>query len=205
MLILLNLIFVFAFCILLLRSGKDSKYFKFLSILPFGLFLYFLSFLPEVQNSGAVLIKNNWIPSMGVSLDFKLDGLSLLFSLLITGIGTLVFLYASSYLKRHVYLNRFYCYLTAFMGAMLGVVLSDNLITLFIFWELTSISSFFLIGFNNEEEESRKSALWALSITGLGGFFMLAAFVLIGHIAQTYTIRDRKSIRLNSSHVRISY
>lgn len=190
MLILLNLIFVFAFCILLLRSGKDSKYFKFLSILPFGLFLYFLSFLPEVQNSGAVLIKNNWIPSMGVSLDFKLDGLSLLFSLLITGIGTLVFLYASSYLKRHVYLNRFYCYLTAFMGAMLGVVLSDNLITLFVFWELTSISSFFLIGFNNEEEESRKSALWALSITGLGGFFMLAAFVLIGHIAQTYTISE---------------
>src|SRR5690554_7599061 len=153
MLILLNLIFVFAFCILLLRSGKDSKYFKFLSILPFKLFLYFLSFLPEVQNSGAVLLKNNWIPSMGVSLDFKLDGLSLLFSLLITGIGTLVFLYASSYLNRHIYLNRFYCYLTAFMGAMLGVVLSDNLITLFIFWELTSISSFFLIGFNNEDEE----------------------------------------------------
>src|SRR5690554_137980 len=190
MLILLNLIFVFAFCILLLRSGKDSKYFKFLSVLPFGLFLFFLSYLPAIQNGESVLIQNEWIPSMGIGLDFKIDGLSLLFSLLITGIGTLVFLYASSYLKKHIYLNRFYCYLTAFMGAMLGVVLSDNLITLFVFWELTSISSFFLIGFNNEDEDSRKSSLWALSITGLGGFFMLAAFVLIGSVTQTYSIHE---------------
>src|SRR5690554_7383531 len=129
---------------------------------------------------------------MGIGLDFKIHGLSLLFSLLITGIGTLVFLYASSYLKKHIYLNRFYCYLTAFMGAMLGVVLSDNLITLFVFWELTSISSFFLIGFNNEDEDSRKSSLWALSITGLGGFFMLAAFVLIGSVTQTYSIRSEE-------------
>lgn len=190
MLILLNLIFVFAFCILLFRSGKDSKYFKFLSIIPFGLFLFFLSYLPAIQSEKSVLIHNEWIPSMGIGLDFKIDGLSLLFALLITGIGTLVYLYASSYLKRHIHLNRFYCYLTAFMGSMLGVVLSDNLITLFVFWELTSISSFFLIGFNNEEEDSRKSALWALSITGLGGFFMLAAFVLIGSVTQTYSIHE---------------
>src|SRR5690554_7896801 len=87
MLILLNLIFVFAFCILLLRSGKDSKYFKFLSVLPFGLFLFFLSYLPAIQNGESVLIQNEWIPSMGIGLDFKIDGLSLLFSLLITGIG----------------------------------------------------------------------------------------------------------------------
>src|SRR5690606_25312981 len=134
MLIPLNFIFIFAFCILLLRSVKDSKYFKFLSILPFILFLYFLSYFSNIQNGENILIKNEWIPTMGISLDFKIDGLSLLFSLLITGIGTLVYLYASSYLKKHIYLNRFYCYLTAFMGAMLGVVLSDNLITLFVFW-----------------------------------------------------------------------
>lgn len=191
MLILLILIFVFAFGVLLLRPVKDSKYFKFLSIIPFSLFLFFLSYLPLIKSGKDVsFFRNEWIPSMGISLDFKLDGLSLLFSLMITGIGGLIFLYASSYLKRHIYLHRFYCYLLIFMGAMLGVVLSDNLITLFIFWELTSISSFFLIGFNNEDEESRKSSMWALSITGLGGFFLLAAFVLIGSITQTYSIHE---------------
>src|SRR5690554_3712562 len=190
MLILLNLIFVFAFCILLLRSGKDSKYFKFLSVLPFGLFLFFLSYLPAIQNGESVLIQNEWIPSMGIGLDFKIDGLSLLFSLLITGIGTLVFLYASSYLKKHIYLNRFYCYLTAFMGAMLGVVLSDNVISLFVFWELTSISSFFLIGFNNRDEDSRKSALVALGITGLGGLFLLAAAIALGLSGGSYNLSE---------------
>ncbi|HUH26522.1 MAG TPA: hydrogen gas-evolving membrane-bound hydrogenase subunit E [Flavobacterium sp.] len=138
----------------------------------------------------SVFIKNEWIPSMGISLDFKIDGLSFLFALLITGIGSLIFLYASSYLKKHIYLHRFYCYLMLFMGAMLGVVLSDNLVTLFVFWELTSISSFFLIGFNNEDEESRKSSMWAFSITALGGFFLLAAFVLMGAIGQTFSIQE---------------
>src|SRR5690606_29869164 len=84
----------------------------------------------------------------------------------------------------------FYCYLTLFMGAMLGVVLSDNLITLFVFWELTSISSYFLIGYNTNEEDSRKSALWALSLTGLGGFLMLASFSLIGMVSGTYSINE---------------
>src|SRR5690606_24168809 len=106
------------------------------------------------------------------------------------GIGSLVYFYASNYLKNHIYLNRFYCYLTLFMGAMLGLVLSDNMISVFIFWELTSISSFFLIGFNNEEEGSRKSALTALGITGLGGFFLLGAFVFIGNITGTYSITE---------------
>ena len=76
------------------------------------------------------------------------------------------------------------------MGAMLGVVLSDNLITLFVFWELTSISSFFLIGYNTNQEASRKSALWALSLTGLGGFLMLASFALIGIVAGTYSLNE---------------
>src|SRR5690606_31963240 len=125
-----------------------------------------------------------------INLNLKIDGLSLLFALLITGIGSLVYFYASYYLKHHPYINRFYTYLTLFMGAMLGLVLSDNMISLFVFWELTSISSFFLIGFNNEDESSRKSALTALGITGIGGFFLLGSFILIGNITGTYSITE---------------
>lgn len=129
-----------------------------------------------------------WIPSLGLNLDFKLDGLSLLFVLLITGIGTLVFIYASSYLKGHPYLDRFFGYLMLFMAAMLGLVLSDNLLLLFIFWELTSISSFFLIGFNQHSQASRKSALMALAVTGGGGFLLMAGLVMMGTISGTYSI-----------------
>ncbi len=85
-----------------------------------------------------------WVPSLNINFDFRLDGLSLLFSLLITGIGSFIFIYASSYLKGHHYLDRFYGYLCLFMSAMLGIVLSDNILLIFVFWELTSISSFFL-------------------------------------------------------------
>lgn len=183
--------FVLAFLVLFFGDLIRPKWFKFISVFPFILFIYFLAHLPLIKDGGnGLLYVNEWIPSIGVNLNFKLDGLSLLFSLLITGIGSLVFLYASSYLQNHKFLNRFYAYLTAFMGAMLGVVLADNLIVLFIFWELTSITSFFLIGFNTEDESSRKSALWALSLTGLGGFFMLASFGLIEVITGTYSIHE---------------
>src|SRR5690606_15124155 len=148
MLFLVLLIFIAVFALLLTMRFVLSKYYLIISLLTFGLFAYFLSFLPVVSDGKkAVFFSNSWIPQLGISLDFKIDGLALLFALLITGIGTLVYLYSSSYLRGHPLLHRFYSYLTMFMGAMLGVVLSDNIITLFIFWELTSISSFFLIGF----------------------------------------------------------
>src|SRR5690606_31222431 len=123
-------------------------------------------------------------------------GLSLLFALLITGIGTLVFLYASNYLKGHAYLDRFYAYLSLFMASMLGMVLSDNTLLLFIFWELTSISSYFLIGFNNENRESRQSALTALGITGGGGLMLLAGFVLLSFMTGTYSIQELSGLNI---------
>lgn len=191
MLLPIILIFVIAFGALLMGSYVRSKYFNLISLLPFSLFLYFLSFIPSLQSgSKALLFRNEWIPSLGVSLDFRLDGLSLLFSLMITGIGTLIYWYAAAYLKEHIYLHRFYSYLTLFMGAMLGVVLSDNMISLFVFWELTSISSFFLIGFNTDDPDARKSALWALGITGFGGFFLLAAFTIMGSLIGSYSIAE---------------
>jgi len=183
--------FLLAFLMLFLKPQKFLRFFKFICVVPLLLFLYLLTYLPSVyQGTKSILFKNEWIPSLGISLDFKIDGLSMLFGLMITGIGTLIYLYAAEYLKRDENIHRFYCYLTLFMGAMLGVVLSDNLITLFVFWELTSISSFFLIGYNTDQEASRKSAMWALGLTGLGGFFMLASFALIGIVAGTYSLNE---------------
>jgi multicomponent Na+:H+ antiporter subunit A len=160
-----------------------------LGFVPLALFTYFLSYIPAVQ-SGAQNFSYQWIPSLGVNLNFRLDGLSLLFSLLITGIGTLVFFYTSNYLKGHIYLDRFYVYLSMFMASMLGLVMSDNLLLMFVFWELTSISSFFLIGFNNEDPASRKSSLLALAITGGGGLLLLVGIILMGNISQTYSFQE---------------
>lgn len=181
----------FFFAIIALLSGKPiRKNMGWIpALLPLTLFIYFFSLLPALA-SGPLRFKYEWVPSMGVNADMKLDGLSMLFCLLITGIGTGVFLYASYYLKGHQYLNRFFCYLSIFMAAMLGMVLADNLVLLFVFWELTSISSFFLIGFNNEEKISRRNALMALTITGAGGFLLMAGCILIGSASGTYSINS---------------
>lgn len=182
----------FLFSIFLVFAGKymKGKLAVLSALVPLGLFIYFTSFIERVSG-GEVIIRNyEWVPSFGLNLNFTLDGLSLLFSLLITGIGFLVFAYTAEYLKGHKYLDRFYGYLGMFMGAMLGLVLSDNLLSLFVFWELTSISSFFLIGFNNTSKASRKSAILALAITGSGGFLFLAGSLLLGSVAGTYSITE---------------
>ena len=188
MLSIIILTFLIAFLILFSGNFIRLKYYKFLGFLPLALFIYFCTYFPALYWSSGAYLPNEWIPTLGIDLNFKVDGLSLLFALMITGIGTLIYFYTSYYLKHHPYLNRFYGYITMFMGAMLGLVMSDNLISIFVFWELTSITSFFLIGFNNEDEASRKSALTALGVTGLGGFFMLGGFLLIHSISGTYSI-----------------
>ncbi len=177
---------------LLIPFGRfiRSKWSSVLAILPILLFCYFAAHIPTISRGSILYEHLPWVPSLMINFDFRLDGLSLLFSLLITGIGSFIFIYASSYLKGHEYLDRFYGYLCLFMSAMLGVVLSDNILLLFVFWELTSISSFFLIGFNNRHADSRKSALTALSITGLGGFFLLAGLVLLSNVAGTFSIQE---------------
>ena len=163
------------------------------SLIPLSLFIYFSTFISEIASGKVIYENHEWIPSFGVNLSFTLDGLALLFALMITGVGTLVFVYTSAYLKDHKYLDRFYGYLSLFMASMLGLVLSDNIMTIFIFWELTSISSFFLIGFNNDKEDSRKSALIALGVTGIGGLMLLGGAVLLGDVAGTYRISEMLS------------
>jgi multicomponent Na+:H+ antiporter subunit A len=120
-----------------------------------------------------------WVPDLGLSFAFRLDGLSLLFALLITGIGSLVLLYTSSYLAGHPRIGTFLGVLVAFMASMLGLVLADNLILLFIFWELTSITSFLLIGFEHERASARKAAIQALLVTGSGGLLLLAGLIVL--------------------------
>lgn len=151
-----------------------------LALLPAGLFAYFASLLPQVMQTEAVREVTLWMPSFGVNLSFWLDGLSLLFVLLITGLGTLIMIYAGGYLKGDQHLGRFYLFLLLFMSAMLGLVLADNLITLFVFWELTSLTSYLLIGYKHRYEDSRKAALQALLVTGTGGLALLAGLILLG-------------------------
>ncbi|MDZ7269027.1 MAG: putative monovalent cation/H+ antiporter subunit A [candidate division KSB1 bacterium] len=161
-----------------------------LAILPAGALIYLLSLTGRVAAGESVILSLNWVPSLAVSFSFLLDGLSLLFAVLITGIGALILIYAGGYLAGHTLLGRFYFYLLLFMAAMLGVVLADNLITLFVFWELTSLSSYLLIGFDHHREEARKAALQALLVTGGGGLALLAGLLLLGNIGGSFELSE---------------
>ena len=182
----------FLLALLLFFFGKyvKGRQFFLIGFLPLGIFIYLLSFLPLINSGQSAIFHYSWVPSMSINLDFQLDGLALLFGFMITGIGSLVFFYASAYMKHHPFIDRFFVFLLVFMASMLGLVLADNVLLLFVFWELTSISSFFLIGFNNEDEGSRKSAIMSLCVTGGGGFFLLAGFVLLGNLSGSYSIQE---------------
>jgi multicomponent K+:H+ antiporter subunit A len=130
----------------------------------------------------------SWLPQAGFDLILRMDGLAGLFILLILGIGLLIILYANYYLAKDDPRGRFYGMLLLFMGSMVGIVLSDHLLQLLIFWELTSLSSFLLIGFRHRSSEARRGAKIALTVTGGGGLAMLAGFLLLGHIADSYQI-----------------
>ncbi len=129
-----------------------------------------------------------WIPALNLSLDFRIDGLSALMLLMILGIGSAVFIYAGGYLSGHPQQRRAYLLLSLFATAMVGCVSADNLLLLFLFWELTSLLSFLLVGFNHEDESSRKSAQQAMLITGAGGLALLGGFILLGQMAGSWRI-----------------
>jgi multicomponent Na+:H+ antiporter subunit A len=132
----------------------------------------------------------DWIPSIGLKLAFRLDGLSALFAFLISAIGALIVVYAAFYLQRHPHAGRFQATLFAFMAAMLGVVSTDNVFALFVFWELTGFTSYLLIGFDHEERASRRAALQALLVTGAGGLALLAAGALLSQAAGTVRLSE---------------
>lgn len=149
---------------------------------------FLLEALPAVLAGDILLCRWPWLPALGVELAFRLDGLGLLFGLLILGIGLLVILYARYYLAPHDPMGRFYAFLLLFMGAMLGIVLAENLILLLMFWELTSLSSFLLIGYWSQRSDARQGARLALTITGGGGLALLAGILLLGQIAGSFEL-----------------
>ncbi|WP_335990663.1 monovalent cation/H+ antiporter subunit A [Acinetobacter bereziniae] len=151
-------------------------------------FVLLLTQAKTVLSGNAILEQWQWLPQIGIDFSFRLDALSLIFSLLITGIGTLIYIYAYYYLNPKNSLSKLYSLLMLFMAAMLGISLSNNLIILLVFWELTSISSFLLVGYWSNYEAAQRGARMAMTITGMGGLAMLGGFILIGHIAGTYQI-----------------
>jgi len=136
-----------------------------------------------------------WVPELGLNVALRMHGLGLLFALLVLGIGLLVILYAHYYLRADDPAGKFFGQLMLFMAAMLGIVLADNLLLLAVFWELTSVSSFLLIGYWNERAESRQGARMALAVTGGGGFAMLAGFLLLGAAGGTFEISALETVR----------
>jgi multicomponent Na+:H+ antiporter subunit A len=171
-------------------------------ILAAAIFAVLVQAIPSVSEGTPLRVVWPWVPSLGVNLSFWIDGLSLTFGLLISGIGALVFLYSGTYLRGHPQFVRFMLFLTLFMLSMLGLVLADNLLTLFVFWELTTVTSYLLIGFNHEDPKARRNALQALLVTGTGGLALLAGIVLIGTVAGTFElseIRAQGNAVLNSA------
>jgi multicomponent Na+:H+ antiporter subunit A len=188
--IILAAVFVAAFLAPALHRVLGDRVGLVLSLVPLAGAWVYMEMIPGVMAGQPFVSRHAWVPALGISLDFRIDGLSLLFLLLISVIGVFVTWYAAGYLAGKKDLGRFYLYLFGFMGSMLGVVSADHLVLLFIFWELTSISSYLLIGYYHNEAKSRAAALQALLVTGAGGLCLLAGVILLGRMAGTFLISE---------------
>lgn len=202
MLLAVLLPFIIAIIIPFISKWKNKVHpGYFVTIIPAIIFIFFARFL----GSGFEPISRSytWIPSMDINILFHLDGLSLLFVLLISGIGALVAFYSIFYLHKSEQLGHFYVYFLIFMGSMLGVVLSDNVFVLYTFWEFTSLSSFLLIGFWNFKRDSRYGALKSMLITVFGGLSLLGALVFMSVLTNTTSIQEmisQQQLILNSEY-----
>ncbi|MDR7522052.1 MAG: proton-conducting transporter membrane subunit [Armatimonadota bacterium] len=155
---------------------------------PAGLVILLVFLAAPAWEGQALRLSATWFPDLGIRYALTFDGLSLLFGLLIAGVGLLIVLYSVGYMAPGPQLGRFYAHMLLFMGAMLGVVLADDLVLLYIFWELTSLASFFLIGYHDEDPGARAGATQALIVTVAGGVAMLAGFVLLAQVGGTWQI-----------------
>lgn len=169
------------------ETKTKQKEWLWLALLPLGLFFYILWCLS--QTSLPWEQQFTWVPSLGVGFDWYIDGLSAQFLILITGIGAMVFVYASGYMAHEQQAGRFYRLLILFMAAMIGVVSADHMLVLFLCWELTSLISFFLVGFKHTDEQARASARMALFITLGGGLALLAGLILLAQITGTWSLQ----------------
>ena len=151
-------------------------------------FIGLLTNLPAVMAGDVVMFRADWIPALGLNFTLMLDALGFFFASLILGIGLLIIAYARYYLARDDNMGEFFTYLLLFQGAMVGIVLSDNILLLLVFWELTSLSSFLLIGYWKHLPEGRQGARMALTVTGMGGLAMIGGMLILGQIAGSYDL-----------------
>ena len=172
---------------LVARAGRYASAFAAFSVSLLA-FALLLSLAPWVFDGEIVHAGQPWLPRLGLNAHLFLDGLGFLFALLILGIGLLVIAYARFYLSSHDPGGRFYAFLLLFQGAMLGIVLSDNVLLLLVFWELTSLSSFLLIGYWRHLPEGRQGARMALTVTAAGGLALIAGMLILGGIAGSYDL-----------------
>ncbi|EPX81831.1 pH adaptation potassium efflux system a [Salipiger mucosus DSM 16094] len=174
---------------LMIRAGRTAC--ATFTAIPTILALVMLGLLaPDVMRGEVVQAQVAWLPQLGLSASFFLDGLGLLFAGMILGMGLLITLYARYYLSGDDPMGQFYTYLLLFQGAMLGIVISDNILLLLVFWELTSLSSFLLIGYWKHLPEGRQGARMALAVTGAGGLAMIGGMLILGNIAGSYQLTD---------------
>lgn len=196
-------IFILLFLsILIYFAAKHYRkiYGWFLAAIPIGLLLAYL-YNYNFRDPYILSFNYPWMNIFDVGLHFRTDGLSYLFSFLILGIGGLIVLYAWAYMKNYEQKERLMLILLVFMASMLGVVNADDMILLFVFWELTSITSFLLVGFNHDDEKSRKAAQQALLITGFGGLALMAGFILLAIAGGSYKISE---LVLNAEAIKTS-
>jgi len=172
---------------LMIRAGRNACATATGAVTLLALILLALQ-APAVLRGEVVQTRIEWLPALGLNANFFLDGLGLMFAGLILGIGLLIILYARFYLAKSDPMGQFFTYLLLFQGAMVGIVLSDNILLLLIFWELTSLSSFLLIGYWKHLPEGRQGARMALAVTGGGGLAMIAGMLILGNIAGSYDL-----------------
>ncbi|CUH54370.1 monovalent cation/H+ antiporter subunit A [Shimia marina] len=174
---------------IMIRAGRNACA-SFTAVPTVLALLLLLTQAPAVMRGEVLSTTIDWLPQLGLSASFFLDGLGLLFAGMILGVGLLVILYARFYLSAKDPMGQFYTYLLLFQGAMLGIVLSDNILLLLIFWEMTSLSSFLLIGYWKHLPEGRQGARMALTVTGAGGLAMIGGMLILGNIVGSYNLTD---------------
>ena len=190
MIALLLLPFIAAVLVLLARRSSRNLLAGLTALAPVTGLVLLAGYLPSVVAREVTQLKLEWLPQLGLNLSLHLDGLSFLFCLLILGVGLLVIVYARYYLGENEALPRFFASLLLFMGAMLGVVLAGNLLLMLMFWELTSLASFLLIGYWQHRNDARMGARMALAVTGGGGLALLAGIILIGRVVGSYELTE---------------
>ncbi|MHB1103455.1 MAG: putative monovalent cation/H+ antiporter subunit A [Devosia sp.] len=169
-----------------------------LALVPALIFVFLSSFIAPVASGQPVAASLDWAPVHGLGLSFLIDGLSLTFALMISGIGTFILIYSGAYLKGHPHQGRFLSFMLMFMGAMLGLVLADSMVALYAFWELTTVTSFLLIGFDHTRQVARRAAIQALVVTGIGGLALLAAAILMQRLTGSWEFSGLEAFDLRA-------